>query len=211
MNHFLVSTETLLFVNIFFILLNAHLALFILFLISSSHLPSSFIKVPRKLNLPTCLTKLSSILILTLGFITALDITITSVFDLFIFKPFLSLTSFSTINKPWSFPSESATSTISSAYFISLILYPFNFIPSNSLISLIIISLYRLNKSVDITQPCRTPLSIHGHFYSSSSTFTSSFWLQKRFLIIFKSLPFISSLSNIFIKSSPFTLSKDFL
>src|SRR5215469_12756633 len=46
-NRFLVSIETLLFVNKFFILLNAHLALFILFLISSSHLPSSFIKLPR--------------------------------------------------------------------------------------------------------------------------------------------------------------------
>ena len=99
------------------------------------------------------------------------------------------------------FSSESATSTVSSAYLILLTFRPPIFTPSKSSSSSITLWLYKENKSGDSIQPCRTPLLIWIHSVFLSPICTVAFCSQYKFLInrvSFPSKPISSSISIIF-------------
>src|SRR5438552_8663269 len=144
-------------------------AISILDFITLTHLPSLVIQVPVYLQFSTCFIGFPFRVILLSLLFSYLLITILSVFFILIDRPFSSLykSTMSSISCNFSF--ECATSIISSAYLKLFRVYPPIINPPTLSKCLILISLYKLNRSGDNTHPCLTSLLM-------CVKFPSSFW-----------------------------------
>ena len=136
-----VLNANLLFDKMFFISVNAVLAMAILAFMSLSLLPSDVIKDPRYLNVSTWFSVSSPSVILHLGISDFFDTTITSVFFLFSDSPSFSLSALIVFTNFWRFASLFDISTVSSAYLRLLMFCPPINIPGSPWMVLIMFTL----------------------------------------------------------------------
>src|SRR5688572_30464687 len=197
----------------FFVCQKAALAIPTLALISSSHLASSDIQLPRYLNRVTCSNGTPSRVRHACDPFPTLSPpnTITFVFLTLISMPYSLQVSFSLSIIFCNFFLLSATNTASSAYLKSVILNPPKLMPSiPSIASLIMNSLYRLNSNGDITHPCLTPLSTLISRLVPESHLTAASCFQYRLIISLLSNSGMPAFSMISTSLSCFTLSNAF-
>src|SRR6478735_735429 len=150
------------------------LAVPILAFISSSHLASSLIQLPKYLYLSICSNILLSKTIEHISFPVLLT-TITLVFFTFIAIPYTLQDSFSLSIILCKAFRVSATNTASSVYLKFVLLFPLKRTPfSLSNASVIMYSLYRLKSIGDMMQPCLTPLLMLTYLLISLSNLTAA-------------------------------------
>ena len=169
------KNDIFLFLRMVLIFWKEAFAMAILFLFSVLHLPSDVNVYHRYLNFCTCLICSPLLKSLHFGLFFFLDTTIHSVFFPFIDNPSVSLSSTTIFRSLCKSSSDSANREVSSAYHLRLFRFsPFALSPSLSSKFLKITSLYMLNRSGDIPQPCLTPLLIFVYSLSSPSTLTAA-------------------------------------
>ena len=122
------------------------------------------------------ISHISHIDISNIGALESFEMIMHSILLTFSSAPFSTLLTVAFVTSVWRFCSESAMSTVSSAYRKLLILFPPTLTPWCSLRFLRIISLYKLKRSRDATQPWLAPWVLKQNFESPNPMNSFNSW-----------------------------------